>query len=153
MGLGIEKQGETSPLLEIKYRKWIQVYRSLQLKIFQNQWLEFKIFLHRQRCIWLSVIFWANILKLSILLVWKDRDLCSNNKNLSLLSSFTLTTITIVQDLLLLGRYLSRLSSTMPSSLHWRVHLLTESFTKLILMSHGGRGFTGNQDKQKKSMI
>lgn len=33
----IEKQGEMNPLLEIKYRKLILVYRSLQLKTFQNQ--------------------------------------------------------------------------------------------------------------------
>lgn len=36
MGQGVEKQGEMSPLLEIKYRKLILVYRSLQLKKFQN---------------------------------------------------------------------------------------------------------------------
>lgn len=96
-----------------------------------------------------SVYFRLHILKLRISPARKYRDLCSDIKSPSLIFPFTLKSITISQGPLLLGRYLSRLSSTSPSSLHRRIHLLTEAFTHLILMSHGGRGLTGNQDKQK----
>ena len=123
-----------------------------------NHWTarEFpKILLNKQKCTWLTDMshmymctFGLNILKLCILLVWKKTSgRCYSEFLLGF--PFTLETITIFQDLLLMGRYLSRLSSTSPSSLHRRVHLFTEAFTNLILMSHGGRGLTGNQDKQK----
>lgn len=123
-----------------------------------NHWTarEFpNILLNKQKCKWLTDTFHmymctlgVNILNLCILLVWKKTSGQSYQEFLPGFP-FTLETITIFQDLLLMGRYLSRLSSTSPSSLHRRVHLFTEAFTNLILTSHGGRGLTGNQDKQK----
>lgn len=87
---------------------------------------------------------------LSSLICWHSKmSLCNNGKSPYWFSAIPLKTITIFQDMLLEGRYLSRLSTTCPSSFHCTIHLLSEAFRKSILMSHGGRGLTSNQDKQK----
>ena len=87
---------------------------------------------------------------LKLLISWHDKmSLWNNVKGSYVFSPIPLKTITMFQDVLLRGWYLSWLSTTCPSSSHCSVPLLPEAFRKLILMSHGGRGITNNQDKPK----